>query len=106
VGKPDLDVYTTTIRRLTHCSPSADIQQNIKTSVVSHPPYSLDVAPADFFLFPKLKNTLNGRPFQTIEESQENVIRELHHHGKCVTGSFPAMEETLQTVYGQKRGLI
>jgi len=28
-------------------------------SVVSHPPYSPDLAPADFFLFPKLKNTLN-----------------------------------------------
>ena len=28
------------------------------TSVVPHPPYSPDLAPADFFLFPKLKTTL------------------------------------------------
>ena len=48
-----------------------------QTSVVSHPPNSPDIAPADFFLFPKLKTTLKGRRFQTIEESQENVIREL-----------------------------
>jgi transposase len=44
---------------------------------VPHPPYSLDLAPAEFFLFPKVKTTLNGRLFQTIEEIQENAIREL-----------------------------
>jgi len=37
-----------------------------KTSVVPHPPYSPDLAPADFFLFPKLKTTLIGRRFQAI----------------------------------------
>jgi len=44
---------------------------------VPHPPYSPDLAPADFFLFPKRKTTLKGRRFQTIEEIQENAIREL-----------------------------
>jgi hypothetical protein len=44
---------------------------------VSHPPHSPDLAPADIFLFPKFKNNLKGRRFQTIEEIQENVIREL-----------------------------
>jgi hypothetical protein len=34
---------------------------------------SLDLAPADFFLFPKLKITLKGHRFQTLEEIQENV---------------------------------
>jgi len=48
-----------------------------QTSVVPHPPYSLDLAPVDFFLSPKLKTTLRGRRFQTIEEIQENLIREL-----------------------------
>ena len=46
-------------------------------SVVPHPPYSPDLTQADFFLFPKLKTTLKGRLFQTIEEIQENAIREL-----------------------------
>jgi len=45
-------------------------------SVVPHPPYFPDLAPADFFVFPKLKTTLKGRRFQTIEEIQENAIRE------------------------------
>ena len=47
-----------------------------QTSVVPHPPYSPDLAPAAFFLFPKLKTTLKGRRFQTMEEIQENSIRE------------------------------
>ena len=42
-----------------------------------HPPYSPDLAPAEFFLFSKLKTTLKGRRFQTIEEIQEDAIREL-----------------------------
>jgi len=44
---------------------------------VHQPPYSTDLAPADFFLFPKLKTTLKGRRFQTVEEILENAIREL-----------------------------
>jgi hypothetical protein len=32
-----------------------------ETIVVPQPPYSTDLAPADFFLFPKLKSTLKGR---------------------------------------------
>ena len=47
-----------------------------QTSVVPQPPYSPDLAPADFFLFSKLKTTLKTRRFQTIEEIQENAIRE------------------------------
>jgi transposase len=44
---------------------------------VPHPPYSPDLAPAEFFLFLKIKTTLKGRRFQTTEEIQENAIREL-----------------------------
>jgi len=36
-----------------------------QTSVVPHPPYSPDLAPAAFFLFPKLKTTLKGHRLQT-----------------------------------------
>jgi len=48
-----------------------------QTSVVPHPPYSPDLDPADFFLFPTFKTTLKGRGFQTIDKIQENAIREL-----------------------------
>ena len=46
-------------------------------SVVPHPTYFPELAPAEFFLFPKFKTTLKERRFQTIEEIQENATREL-----------------------------
>ena len=53
-------------------------------TVVPHPPYSPDLAPSDFFLFPKLKMKLKGWRFQTEEiqvESQAilNMLRALHY---------------------------
>jgi len=39
-----------------------------KIAVIPHPPYSRDLAPCDFFLFPKMKLKLKGRRFDTIEE--------------------------------------
>ena len=48
-----------------------------QTSVVSHLSHSPDLVPADVSLFPELKTTLKGRRFQTMEEIQENAIREL-----------------------------
>ena len=50
---------------------------NHETTVVPQPPYSQDLAPADFFFFPKLKSSLKGRRFQTVEEVEENSIRGL-----------------------------
>ena len=43
-----------------------------------HQPYSPDLAPADFFLFPRLKTTFKGHRFQTTEEIKESATRELH----------------------------
>jgi len=48
-----------------------------ETTVVPQPSYSPDLAPADFFLFPKLKSTLKGRRFNTIDEIQKNSTNEL-----------------------------
>jgi len=46
-------------------------------TVIPHPPYSPDLAPCDFFLFPKLKLRTKGRRFDTIEEIQEESKRVL-----------------------------
>jgi histone-lysine N-methyltransferase SETMAR len=35
----------------------------IKT--VPHPPYSRDIAPCDFYLYPQAKKEINGRRFET-----------------------------------------
>jgi hypothetical protein len=46
---------------LTHASLlSRDFLANMNTTVLPQPPNSPDLAPADSFLFPKLKSTLKG----------------------------------------------
>ncbi|CAK9827582.1 Mariner Mos1 transposase [Anthophora retusa] len=42
------------------------------TNVIEQAPYSSDMAPCDFFLFPKLKLPLRGRRFESIEAIKEN----------------------------------
>ena len=46
-----------------------------KVTVITHPPYSPDLAPADFFLFPKLKNAMKGDRFDDVPDIQRNVTR-------------------------------
>ncbi|EFN68500.1 Histone-lysine N-methyltransferase SETMAR, partial [Camponotus floridanus] len=38
-----------------------------KITVLDHPPYSPDLAPCDYFLFPKVKSELKGTRFQSVE---------------------------------------
>ena len=45
----------------------------IKT--VPHPPYSPDLAPGDFWLFPKFKEKLRGCRYETIEKMKEAVTK-------------------------------
>jgi len=40
---------------------------------MEHPPYSPDLAPCNFWLFPKLKNALTGQRFADISDFQSNV---------------------------------
>ena len=41
------------------------------------PPYNPDIAPCDFWMFPKLKMALKGKRFGDIETIQSNATREL-----------------------------
>jgi histone-lysine N-methyltransferase SETMAR len=43
---------------------------------LNHPPYSPDVSPPDFFLFPKIKSTPKRR-FEDTEDIKRNVTKEL-----------------------------
>jgi hypothetical protein len=49
-------------------------------TVVYHPSYSPDLAPADEFLFPKVKFNLKGRRFDTISDIQNKVTSELKEY--------------------------
>ena len=48
-----------------------------KTKVIVQPPYSPDLAPCDFFLFPKLKYPLRRTRHESIEAIKRNLLKEL-----------------------------
>jgi len=52
-------------------------QHNITT--LPHPPNSPDLAPCDFFLFPKLKTHLKLKHFGTVENVQTAARRALNN---------------------------
>ena len=68
-----------------------------ETTVVPQLPYPPDLAPAEFFLFPKLKSSLKGRRFQTIEETKFDMGPS-RHPAKQVPGRVPELEKT-EAVY-------
>ena len=45
--------------------------------MVPQPPYSPDLSPYDFFLFPRLKNHLKGSHFGTLDSIQKSVMDKL-----------------------------
>ncbi|KAJ4434242.1 hypothetical protein ANN_22791 [Periplaneta americana] len=47
-------------------------------TTVRQPPYSPDLAPCDFWLFPKLKTPLKGSRFESREEIMRNATTELN----------------------------
>lgn len=73
------------------------------TIQVPHPPYSPDMSPPDFFLFPKIKRTFKGHRFEDIETIKQNSTQQLrdipksefqkcyddwkHRWAKCVTAN-------------------
>jgi len=48
-----------------------------KVPVIPYSPYSPDLAPCDFFVFPKMKFKLKGRWFDTIEDIQAETQKVL-----------------------------
>jgi transposase len=46
-------------------------------TVLEHPPYSLDPAPCDFLLFPKIKEILNRRHFDDNDDIRSNMMAAL-----------------------------
>jgi len=45
------------------------------TSQLQQPPYSPDLAPCDFFLFPRLKKVMKGRRFEATEDIKRNSTK-------------------------------
>ena len=47
--------------------------KHFRWEVFDHPPYSPDLAPSDFHLFPHMKRSLGGQHFGTDNELQTSV---------------------------------
>ena len=52
-----------------------DYLTKMAIKIVPHPPYSPDVGPCDFCLFPKFKEKRRGGRYETIEETKEAVTK-------------------------------
>jgi hypothetical protein len=74
---------------------------NRNVSVLHHPPYPSDLTPADYFLLPKLKFSLKGRLFQTVEEIQCAVKRELKTFQKPLS-----WRGTCKQIYWSRRNVF
>ena len=60
---------------------AAKIQQFLiqkQVTTLNHPPYSPDLSPPDYFLFPKVKLQMKGARFDTTEEIQKGVTDQLN----------------------------
>jgi hypothetical protein len=77
-----------------------------KMSVILRRPYSPDLAPCDFFLFPKMKLKLKGHRFGTNEDPGRIADSALHSGRKGLPGSVPKMEETVGPVSTCGRELL
>jgi hypothetical protein len=64
-------------------------------SVIPHPPYFPELAPCDFFLFPKMKLKLEGRRFGNSEEIQAESHRVVDTGRKGLSGNAPKMEDSV-----------
>ena len=49
---------------------------------VQHPPYSPDLAPFDFAVFPEVKSQLNGRRFSTLSELRSITSNIISQYGQ------------------------
>jgi len=59
--------------------------------VLPHPPYSPDMSPPDFDLFPKLKINMHGVRFSTLEDLSASVTRRVRQFN-CSTGVTGIMD--------------
>lgn len=55
------------------CRTAMQKLEELRFEIIDHPPYSPDLAPSDFHLFPNLKKFLAGKRFESNEEVKTSV---------------------------------
>ncbi len=66
--------------------------------MVAHPPYSPDLAPSDFALFPKLKSMMRGKRFDSVRQMEDEA-------SKILRSLEPAFFRKVMTDLGTRWGL-
>ena len=69
--------------------------------VLPHPPYSPDLAPADYFLFPRMKDLMRGKSFSSNEQIMSHFLKLLEEVKKndwklCFQDWFKRMDKCIQ----------
>jgi histone-lysine N-methyltransferase SETMAR len=74
----------------------SEILEKYGWQVLPHPPYSPDMSPQDFDLFPKLKKPLRGKRFISIEEVSNEVTRVI----RCINneGVLTGIQDLLKRI--------
>jgi len=71
-----------------------------KVALLDHPPYSPDLAPADYVLFPKEKSNLKGRLFDLNSDIQTAVTSTLNTIAKDdLTSTKASRSRTTVQIY-------
>jgi histone-lysine N-methyltransferase SETMAR len=73
---------------------STEFETNNNMVIAPHPPYSPDLVPCDFALFPKLKMKLKGRHFErvsNIQRESQAVLNSIKENKFC--GAFEAWKK-------------
>ncbi len=68
--------------------------QNLGWTVLPHPPYLPDLAPNDFWLYPRIKRGLKGRKFATLQELEDAFDNEVgmicvNEFRRCIGQKWP-----------------
>ena len=85
------------------------IEIQLEAEILTHPPYSQDLTPSDFGLFPKWKDMLKGKLFIDLDELRSESARILYsypvewfdqvylqwieRHGKCIASQGAYFEK-------------
>lgn len=75
--------------------------ESTEAKLMTHPPYSPDLAPCDYFLFPTIKNRMRGRRFSTPEEAvaayeHELTALEENEWKECFQKWFTRMQKCIE----------
>jgi len=64
-----------------------------------HPPYSPDLTPCDFFLFPQIKKVLRGKRFTDVEKVKKKTTEALKGITLTVSGLLRKVENMFRPVH-------